>query len=203
MKIFCIGLPRTGTRSFIRACEILGYRGAHFDAMYHTRQLGRVSIASDKFVHEPGYDKFNAFADFPIPIPVVYKGLAKHYPDSLFVLLQRDVDDWIKSWRRLPGGDARDDSDYRNTHREYRKKMFGYARCDDSVNNVFVAAYRRHASGVEMHFNAIGKHRLFVWDLAANPSWKPLCEFVGKSEPAESFPHLNNSREQDLRKRRY
>ena len=92
MKIFGIGLSKTGTTSLARALNILGYR---------TRDnLGVVDyIRGDLSSINPGIlDTNDAFTD--TPVPNFYRELDAKYPDAKFILTIRDMDGWLKSCKK-------------------------------------------------------------------------------------------------------
>jgi hypothetical protein len=92
MKIFEVGVMRTGTTSLGRAYEILGFNHRGCD-----------HVLNNKFNEERDYnmlfnaiDKYDAFQDVPwqsIDVQI----LDKQYPNSKFILLERDDESWIRS----------------------------------------------------------------------------------------------------------
>jgi len=76
-KIFGIGLAKTGTTSFSKALDLLGYKSIHEPKTW--KQI----------------DDNEAITDIAIPFP--YNELYKRYPNSIFILTTRDNENWIKS----------------------------------------------------------------------------------------------------------
>lgn len=95
-KIFCIGLPKTGTRSICEALRILGYRTIHYP-----KPLGEIL----------GYE-----AAGDISVTVNWLFLDHIYPGSKFILTLREP----KSWHRSAGRHFAAHAD-----NPYREQMFG------------------------------------------------------------------------------
>lgn len=95
-KIFCIGLPKTGTRSICEALRILGYKTIHYP-----KPLGRIL----------GYD-----AAGDISVTVNWQFLDHIYPNSKFILTLRDPESWHRSTSRHFAVYA---------DNPYRQQMFG------------------------------------------------------------------------------
>jgi len=79
-KIFCIGLPKTGTRSICEALRILDYKTIHYP-----KPLGAIL----------GYE-----AAGDISVAVNWKFLNQVYPCSTFILTLRDTKTWHRSTSR-------------------------------------------------------------------------------------------------------
>ena len=80
IKIFGIGLSRTGTLSLTEALKELGYRTVHYPPI-------------PKFFKY--IDENDAFTD--ITVSCNYKILDKKYLGSKFILTIRDKESWLKS----------------------------------------------------------------------------------------------------------
>jgi hypothetical protein len=159
MRIYGIGLSRTGTTSLNQALYHLGY------GSYHTNCL-----------IDP--TRYQSMTD---TVPTYfYRQLYEFYPDSKFILTVRDVDDWLRSWAK---------HDRNLTLKEsvawMRYLIYGQTNFDPEV---WRQVYFAHVREVQ---RAIEPERLLVLNLCTNPSWKPLCEFLGVSIPDVEFPHLN------------
>lgn len=77
MKIFGVGLSKTGTTSLNKALTILGYKSGHYIAYFSA------------------VDKLDAVTDLPMALE--YKELNRRYPNSKFILTIRNIEDWLKS----------------------------------------------------------------------------------------------------------
>ena len=76
-RVWNIGLPRTGTTTFCEALKILGYT---------------------KIKHNPRYEHLNDLqAASDAGCVLYYKYLDYKYPNSKFILAQRDLASWLAS----------------------------------------------------------------------------------------------------------
>lgn len=80
-KVFCIGLPRTGTTSFCDAMRILGRKTLHCPSWPEELK------------------QFEAMAD--LPIAANYESLKAQHPTAKFVLTVRNEDEWLRSMQIL------------------------------------------------------------------------------------------------------
>ncbi|HYG52244.1 MAG TPA: sulfotransferase [Flavobacteriales bacterium] len=97
-KIFCISTQRTGTTSVGDFFRQLGFKVAgwsvvernnwsklHFDGNY------------DAIFDSNDFKKSKVFEDGPWSVGHFYKYLFYHFPDSKFILFERDANDWFNS----------------------------------------------------------------------------------------------------------
>ncbi|KAI1258830.1 hypothetical protein F5Y18DRAFT_421103 [Xylariaceae sp. FL1019] len=119
-KIFCLGLPRTGTESMSQALRILGYEPVHHAVAMITNGWDTSWIQRAAQAHYPGTDPWRGqeagqeknarnftraewdeiFGSFSVVTDVSWKfapSLIAAYPDALVVLTERDVDKWERS----------------------------------------------------------------------------------------------------------
>lgn len=169
MKIFGIGLSRTGTTTLTKALNILGYSCVHYP---HTL---------DEIEH------YDAATDAPVAI--AFKELDQKYPGSKFILTTRDVNSWLKSIEWLFNFHANLDrmqEGYRQLVSANRMKTYGTDNYDQTK---LLATYRKHTTDVFTYFN--NRSDLLVFDVCTGDGWEKLCLFLGKPIPNESFPNLN------------
>jgi hypothetical protein len=164
MKIFGIGLSRTGTTSLTTALAKLGLHAYHFP---HTREM---------------IDQVDAATD--TPVAAWYRDLDAAYPGSLFVLTLRHIPDWLDSCEALWRSSFQYFDDFTaGIHRQL------YGR-EDFDRDAFTAAYARHRDEVFNHFS--GRDRdLLVIDICAGEGWERLCPFLGFDIPSTPFPFRN------------
>jgi hypothetical protein len=84
VKVFCCGLPRTGTRSLCAGLQTLGLKTVHAK---HTANLG--------------WWDADAFADTPVWCD--YKILDQRFKDAKFILSIRQPEAWFKSFHDTLG----------------------------------------------------------------------------------------------------
>jgi Sulfotransferase domain len=201
--VWGIGLTRTGTLSLNRALEILGYRAVHYPTL-------------QTLLHEP----LQAATDEPVA--VTYKYLDFMYPNSKFVLTERDEDDWIASTaahrRRhfarlkpaLPEVETSSGSSDPNWIQVQTAAILRQSLLRDrAVERIFTQmvlyetlefdehkfreGYRRYHDDVTRYFaNRPGD--LLRLRVSQRDAWKRLCDFLGHPVPKVPFPALNVSR---------
>ena len=176
MKIFGIGLHRSGTSSLAAALRVLGYR---------TLQTP-ISVFND--INQPCLEENDAFTD--LPIPLLYKELDQKYPGSKFICTIRDVDKWLASvrwlfstgrlqfnWRKTPVVD------------EMHEVLYGISQYDADV---FRATYFAYYHDVQLYFEDRPQD-LLMMDLSQGEGWEKLCMFLNKEIPTTEFPRRNKS----------
>ena len=177
MKIFGIGLSRTGTQSLTKALNVLGYNAIHW---YDTKTIIKYLDKKQLSIDFNKLEQYDAFTD--IPIARIYKELDVCYPNSKFILTVRDMDSWLSSCRNhfkylevlLPNKTAKalHLDLYGTVH--FRKKKFK-------------EAYTRHLKDVLNYFK--GRERdLLVIDICGGEGWEKLCPFLNKPLPNQAFP---------------
>jgi len=202
-KVFCVGFHKTGTSSFREACNILGYKSAHWTQHSDYGLLGSLR----KGEHNKELDEFNAFSD--VPIPSYYKHFDINYPGSLFVLTIRDNESWSKSVeyhlrRRDTDLSLHDEINHQRCLQEMQEdnkeysfdaKLLGeaeriqYSHYEGSLSMTkCIDKYNQHVSEVKSYFN--GKNNFLVFDV--KQGWGPLCSFLKKKIPPQKFPHRMN-----------
>jgi hypothetical protein len=180
--VWGIGLSRTGTTSLNRALKLLGYRSVHWPT---TRQLL--------------YEELSAATDESVA--AVFPFLDAKYPGSIFVLTERDEDEWIASTRAQRAMFAP-----RFKEIMANASTLGGAWLDRAIELQFTqsalygtlefnetryrAAYRRHQASVESYFRD-RPHDLLRLRICHGDGWNPLCGFVGRPLPQVVFPHTN------------
>lgn len=170
MKVFGIGLSKTGTTSLTAALTTLGYRAEHSGRRFleETHEmLANLDAATDE-------------------LATSYAELDGKFPGAKFILTTRDLDSWLKSCEhhfRTPLDPA--------THigqmieQIYGATVFNHEK--------FSAGYRRHQQAVLDYF-AGRPHDLLVLDIAGGEGFDKLCPFLGKPLPENQFPKENVSR---------
>ncbi|PPK85601.1 hypothetical protein CLV84_2504 [Neolewinella xylanilytica] len=181
MKIFGIGLSRTGTTSLSSALELLGYRSFHFP--FIRSFLGKI------YIKQQYLDNYDALTDTPVAL--LYKELDKKYPGSKFIYTVRDMDGWLASCEKYPAfHPASDFSESNKITARLRRRLFGSEYFD---REKFKAAYLRHESEVMEYFKDRPED-LLVLNVTTGDGWEPLCQFLGKDIPEVPFPNKNKKK---------
>ncbi len=180
MKIFGIGLNKTGTLSLHHALLQLGYTSQHWNPsnfrLFSKGQFDQLLSVTDKF---------DCLSDWPWPL--MMNQLLDHYGDKAkFVLTtRRDSIAWLGSVKNH--AKRHDD----RAARRIRTQIFGFAS-PLGVEEHYLELYERHNRNVREYFTKLGLtgHLLDVsWD--KGDGWLELCEFLNVSIPNANFPHQN------------
>ena len=212
MQVLSLGLPRTGTASMQSALHILGYHyTAHGFDLISQPKIGAtwMEAVDAKFLKRGspyGRAEFDAFlghcaAVTDMPCAVFWKELMAAYPEAKIILVERDVEDWYKSFdATIITALFNKTADMTISYVEpligsqiglmSRKMIYGYFHADtpDGVRQHAREVYREHYRRIR---EATPKERLLEYRLGEG--WEPLCEFLGKKVPeGVPFPRIND-----------
>jgi hypothetical protein len=165
VKIFGIGLTRTGTTSLTEALRILGYSAVHCPMSYEE------------------IDQHDASTDTAIAARFEFLDLL--YPQSKFILTYRSIDSWIESAASL----TRSDNDP-IWKLETRSKLWGSFVFD---REKFIDGYHKHHSKVLCYFKN-RPNDFLIMELEATEKFKKLCTFLNKPIPNADYPHKRGPR---------
>jgi hypothetical protein len=173
MKVFGIGLNKTGTRSLHDALELLGLRGLHWGGP-PVRHAVEAALAEGRPLLS-GLEEVDAYTDI-LALSTSFALLDEQYPGSRFVLTVRDVDDWLASRRRHVET---------NVERRARGEYQGTFLTVDY--DAWRAEMTAHHARVTEYFND-RPGDLLVMDITAGDGWDLLCPFLGLPIPDAPFP---------------
>lgn len=177
MKIFGIGLSKTGTTSLAHALEILGYTTRDYPGLVHYSPGDLTSIDASLL------DAHDALTD--TPIPSFYRELDVKYPDAKFILTIRDAEGWLKSCKKQFTQKLADKQN--EAHTQLFMDLYGCAVYDEQK---FLAGYDQFVDGVQEYFRN-RPDKVLVMNVAAGDGWETLCPFLNKSVPDIPFPKAN------------
>jgi hypothetical protein len=163
IKVFGIGLSRTGTTSLTAALRLLGY-----DVEHYFFDLARLDVL------DGGTDT---------PIARCFQLLDYRYPGSKFILTVRDSNSWLASCARHFAVAVPPDT----AVGRLRQDLYGRT---DFAESEFREAYQTHFRRVTDYF-ANRPDDLLVLDICSGARWEDLCEFLRRPVPAIEFPHRN------------
>lgn len=163
-KVFCLGLTKTGKTSLDAALKRLGY------SVFHYPPYARVMEYAARF---------DALSDITV-IPWLER-LDRAYPNALFVLTVRDVEDWLavmplhyhKHGRPTRG------------QRAMRKLIYGSDVFDAEL---YRHAWNAHTARVCAYFRG-RPGKLLVMDICAGDGYAKLCPALGLPVVDAPFPH--------------
>lgn len=183
MKVFCIGLSKTGTRSLHDALQLLGLRSVHWggpDLQTAVRRGPEIKQAVERALADgrpllDDVEDADAYSDI-LALTENFDVLDAQYPGSRFILTVRDTEEWIESRRR---------------HVEANVAMHARGEYHGSFLEIDLEGWRleaeAHERRVRSHF--AGRRRdLLVMDISAGDGWEVLCPFLGLAVPDLPFP---------------
>jgi 3'-phosphoadenosine 5'-phosphosulfate (PAPS) 3'-phosphatase len=180
MKIFGIGLSKTGTTSLAAALEILGYRTRDYPGL-SSYTPGDLSCIDQQVLAQN-----EALTD--TPIPSFYRELDQHYPGAKFILTVRDMDGWLLSCKKQFTPKLAEKQN--EAHNRLFMDLYGTTVFDEAL---FLRGYQQFVEGVRHHFRDRPQD-LLVLDVAGGDGWDALCAFLGKPVPEIPFPKANVTR---------
>jgi hypothetical protein len=183
MKVFCIGLSKTGTRSLHEALGLLGLRSVHWggpDLQAAVRRGPEIRAAVERSLRDgrpllEDLDDADAYSDIHA-LSINFDVLDQQYPGSKFILTVRDVADWLDSRRRHVEANVarRARGEYDGTFLEVDLDGWATEMAD-------------HHARVRSYFGG-RPDDLLVMDIAAGDGWELLCPFLGVAVPSVPFP---------------
>jgi hypothetical protein len=183
MKVFCIGLSKTGTRSLHDALGILGLRSVHWggpDLASAVQRGPEIRAAVERALAEgrpllDDLEEADAYSDIEA-LSHSFDVLDRQYPGSRFILTVRPLDEWLRSRRQ---------------HVEANQAMRARGEYDGTFLEVDLEGWRAeaiaHEARVRAHF-AARPDDLLVMDISAGDGWELLCPFLGVPVPDVPFP---------------
>jgi hypothetical protein len=183
-KVFCIGFHKTGTTTMRDALRILGYRVTGPNGVRDPDIAGKLDAMVDALAAE-----YDAFQDNPWPL--VYRRMDAAWPGSKFILTLRDPDRWYAS----------NAGHFQDAETPMRRLIYGEAAGSPQGNEaLYKARMQRHNAEVREYFRD-RPDDLLVFDVAQADPWQAICGFLGEPVPEAPFPHANQGRNRDRRRR--
>lgn len=176
MKVFGIGLEKTGTSTLGKALEMLGFeRHKGFDLqLLQQFKSGHLEAIMEAAAD---YDNFENY-----PWSFIYEEAYHRFPDAKFILTVRTTS---RRWFSSISHHAR-----KTGPSEVRQLVYGH-----SMPHLFEAEdtrfYEKHNQAVHAFFDANDSSRLLEVCWAKEDGWNELCTFLEKPIPEVDFPHLN------------
>lgn len=174
MKVFCVGLEKTGTTSLAVALGLLGLK-VHPGA---SKTRGRFSVNNPEISTVALGECSRRVAAWDAFIQHPWAWLWPHwyirYPDAKFVLTVRDTDEWWES-----------NLAYFKDSTVMREWVYGAGNPEGNealYREVFEEHNRRVAESIP---------GVLVLNIPAGDGWGKLCGFLGVDVPDVEFPHLN------------
>lgn len=184
MKVFEIGVAKTGTTSLGRAYEILGFKHKAEDPDLYLKFINNY----DYEILFEVIDKYDAFQDGPWHNKDVdYKILDKKYPNSKFIILERDDESWIRSNEKFYSP---------KYHKDWENWEYSFL-----IDNRWVTQresvieeklnYKKSKYLEIKEYFKDRQNDLLIMNICDGQGWEVLCPFLGKEIPNVPFPKLN------------
>jgi len=184
-RFFCIGFNKTGTTTIGRAFEILNLTPI---AEPRSPYMNFVELSHEIFENNnfnPALEAakyFRSFQDRPWNIWDIYEKLDKHYPESFFILTERDQDSWWKSVEKWLALSNRSD-------KQKFERYLRHLKVTGLNKHEFIDAYLNYNKKVKEYFS--GKDNFIIMNLEKGDGWEKLCDFLKLPIPDVNFPHAN------------
>jgi hypothetical protein len=178
VKIFGIGLSKTGTVSLAKALTRLGIKTKHFPDDRATQEELRRGNYNLSILNE-----FQALVD--IPVAPYYAQFDRLFPAARFILTTRPVESWLTSLEN-----------HFRLWVEYRRNDYDdfVLACTYGVQHFSADRLRHvkefHESNVRSYF-AGRPEKLLVLNVFEGEGWKELCGFLDCPVPDELYPREN------------
>ena len=185
LQVIGAALPRTGTLSLKFALEHLGFGQCYHmsEFILHPEHRWRWTFARLKpSLLDPVWREYHATVD--APGCMLWKPLAKRFPQAKVILTRRDPDRWFDSVTETVGRPEQAKAMLRTPLAPalLANPPFGF-RFDRAS---MIAHFERYADKVRA---AIPADRLLEFE--AKDGWAPLCAFLGRPVPDIPFPRVN------------
>ncbi|NOQ16180.1 MAG: hypothetical protein GQ581_03900 [Methyloprofundus sp.] len=180
MKVFGIGLSKTGTSSLASALELLGY---NVKDCLGVSQYSKGNIAS---IDKGALSRYDALTD--TPIPSFYQELDNEFPDAKFILTIRDMDSWLKSCKKQfnqKSADLQSEAQHALFFDLYGTTVFD--------EDKFKQGYIDFTDKVKAYFKDRSDD-LLILNVINGEGWEKLCPFLDKPTPTIPFPKSNVTR---------
>ncbi|MCX6267473.1 MAG: sulfotransferase family protein [Bacteroidetes bacterium] len=177
MKLFGVGLNKTGTKTLGECFKTFGFNNKSFDL----ELLQSFSRGDFQEIYRT-CDHFDSFEDWPWPL--LYREFDLHYPGSKFILTQRkDPETWFASLCKHADMTG---------PTEARKIAYGFEMPHNHKSH-HIDIYRKHNADV-IHYFKDTPEKLLVVSWERGDGWAELCKFLGYDKmPDTPFPHKNKS----------
>ena len=207
-KIFCISFQRTGTTSTGNFFKDFNRKVA----TYHTAKKNSWTLSWFKgdfeaIFNSKDFKSNEIFEDDPWWCADFYKVLFHRFPDSKFILLERDPDKWFDSMVSHSNGKV-----LGNTHMHanlYNREKEFYLTDDANgqytglIDNMlplsennrehYKSVYTNRNREVDVFFDKFGKNRLFKGELTDPNIWYEIGRFFDIEVPESYMSHKNAS----------
>lgn len=168
VKIFGIGLPKTGTWSLCLSMNFLGFDSLHYIEP-NTLEFYIKTIENKDFVND-------------CPINYIFELLPIKFPNSKYICTTRNFDSWINSSKNFFKKEK-----IKEFQKDHLKKMFNTTYFD-KVN--FTRAYNSHSEKVA-EFSKNNQVLILPLEKNSDEKWDLICGFLNFKKPNKQYPWIN------------
>lgn len=177
MKVFGIGLSKTGTKSLHYALLSMGLSSVHYP--------GKLSVPWIKGITQKEHmDGRTCFID--IPTPVFFKHLNEICHNAKFILTTRDINSWIDSCEKHFKDDKKN---FNNLIKKIRRVTFGIDYFDKEI---FYDFYKKHLDDVFTYF--YNSNKLLTLDIDDYNKLEKLECFLNKKSVLNQYPYIKKEK---------
>lgn len=173
-KIFCIGGPKTATKSLGKAFTILGLKNKSWD----TELVDEYKKNDFSKIYET-VNKYDSFEDQPWGNGDFYKDLDHKFPGSKFILTVRNIDDWISSYQH-----------HFSSEGDNRIPELWQIKDFDNKKETLIKEFQLRNNNILEYFKNRPKD-LLVLNICEGDGWWKLCDFLEMAIPDITFPYEN------------
>ena len=176
-KVIDVGVAKTGSASLGRAYQILGLKRKSWDPhLFEQFCAGQFDEIIETAKH------YDAFEDSPWRCVKMWKLMDVEFPGSKFILLERDLDSWVKSYiNHFSEQQNRNDID----------PIYLKSGLEDDLDKV--AQHYIRSTGKAREYFKDRPDDLLVMNVCEGDGWEKLCPFLELPIPDEPFPHDNKT----------
>ena len=213
-KLFCIGYNKTGTTTLERVLKTYGYK-----LPIQREQELRLT----KTVFETDYtellrfcDQYDAFQDMPFSQGLTFIVADALFPNSKFILSERDADSWFasisNSHKKLFNLERFDDLTEQDIFDKFLYLYPGYVyshkkrlltKFDSNGKEIlwnkihdyeyYIKEYKRRNEDIKRYFSD-APHKLLTIDITKEKDTSKICDFLNiPSRYIIEMPHLNET----------
>lgn len=200
-NIICIGLNKTGTSSFTKALQNIGYK--NFSESEQFQFIGPDVYHGDygKLFSALDNPQYNLYNDIPFSLPKVYEKLYEHRPNDIFILTLRDNSEkWVKSVVNFYKGILTEkkshiETNYKNLDKriliDYLTPMYDSWGLDNSseLKVQLKETYEKHYQECLKFFS--NNPNFFVVEIEKKGELKKLLNWLNVDSEELDFPWVN------------
>ena len=213
-KCFCVGFNKTGTTTLERVLRTYGYRMPSIEEqeLRFTKNFNKTKYS--EFVRFA--DQFDAFQDLPFSQELAFVVADALFPDSKFILTERDPESWFNSMvnfhkKRFYKVENISQISEKDVYEKFEYLYPGYMHewkqrflTDYSLKNpkaewdrlydkpYYIDQYERRNAQIKKYFSSTNK--LLVIDVTKTPTTREILDFLNIPGCLEiKMPHANKT----------